>query len=140
MDRYLDTLKNIGNRGLCFFEDRPSYLYFYHAAPFNELDLGNRIARGEATLSNIRPVDMRLLCRAGFLEMTDPYHGTRSVLLTYQGRLALQALDTEDREHLIDVYGQNHDLCCDLFVRGNCVCSIRTICPIHGSHCHGTHD
>ncbi len=31
-------------------------------------------------------------------------------------------------------------VCCELAVFSPCVCSYKTVCPVHGSHCHGTHD
>lgn len=30
--------------------------------------------------------------------------------------------------------------CCDLAVLRNCVCYVSFLCPVHGTHCHGTHD
>lgn len=31
-------------------------------------------------------------------------------------------------------------VCCELAVFSPCVCSYKTVCPVHGSQCHGTHD
>jgi hypothetical protein len=33
-----------------------------------------------------------------------------------------------------------HYACCPLAVRTNCVCIASFSCPIHGHHCHGTHN
>lgn len=30
--------------------------------------------------------------------------------------------------------------CCDLAVLRHCVCRVSFACPLHGAHCHGSHD
>jgi hypothetical protein len=32
------------------------------------------------------------------------------------------------------------DICCELAILDNCVCSWKSLCPIHGAKCHGSHD
>lgn len=36
--------------------------------------------------------------------------------------------------------GDHYEPCCELAILRPCVCSISYLCPVHGSHCHGSHD
>lgn len=37
-------------------------------------------------------------------------------------------------------YGPHYGRCCDLAIVHPCVCSVSWNCPVHGRHCHGSHD
>jgi hypothetical protein len=54
---------------------------------------------------------------------------------------SIEVVDVDEYLAMTERASQLHpDICCDLAILGNCVCSWQSVCPEHGVRCHGSHD